>query len=114
MKRIRDERLLLQNLKNIRLAFIVQTLGLVAILVYQAVTEGIRQVVGNPLWLVLMLTMVVISVLQVGITFDVYDSTSMRKKIGPISLCLLYRSWLGLPLLCWHGFARTKLVQLKP
>jgi len=42
MKRIRDERLLLQNLKNIRVAFIVQTLGVVAILVYQAVTEGVR------------------------------------------------------------------------
>lgn len=52
MKKIKDERLIIQNLKNIRVAFIVQTLGLVAILIYHGITEGIVEVAKHPLWLV--------------------------------------------------------------
>lgn len=40
MKKIKDERLIIQNLKNIRIAFIVQTIGISAILIYEVVTKG--------------------------------------------------------------------------
>ena len=43
MKKIKDERLLIKNLKNIRIAFLVQRVGLYATLTYKSVTEGPRE-----------------------------------------------------------------------
>ena len=45
MKKITDERLVLRNLQHIRIAFIVQTLGILSILgyeLYQGGLEGMR------------------------------------------------------------------------
>ena len=41
MKKIKDERLILQTLKNIRIAFLFQSLGIIGILGYIGFTEGI-------------------------------------------------------------------------
>ena len=73
MKKIKDERLIIQNLKNIRIAFIVQTIGISAILIYEVVTKGPTEAIENPLWLVFMLTMVVFLWLHLKISIDVYD-----------------------------------------
>ena len=43
MKKITDERLILLNLKNIRIAFIIQTLGVLGILGYDAVKKGLER-----------------------------------------------------------------------
>ncbi|GIN86208.1 hypothetical protein J6TS2_25940 [Heyndrickxia sporothermodurans] len=51
MKKIKDERLILQNLNNIRIAFIVQTLGIIGILGYDLFTNGIDEMRNNPLWI---------------------------------------------------------------
>lgn len=59
-KKITDERLLMKQLKHIRIAHIVQTLGIIIILVYEAVTKGIEAVYGTPLWWVFRLTITVL------------------------------------------------------
>lgn len=41
MNKLRDERLILQNLKNTRIAYIIQTLGILGILGYDAITTGL-------------------------------------------------------------------------
>lgn len=51
MKKIKDERLILQTLKNIRIAFLFQSLGIIGILGYIGFTEGIDQITKSPLWL---------------------------------------------------------------
>ena len=57
MKKIRDERLILRNLKNIRIVFVIQTLGIVGILGYDLVTKGMDAMTSNPLWPLLMISM---------------------------------------------------------
>src|SRR5690625_7877061 len=63
MKKIKDERLLLKNLKNIRIAFLVQSIGLFSVLTYIALTEGPREATGNLFFTVFLLSM---AVYQIG------------------------------------------------
>lgn len=51
MKKIKDERLILQTLKNIRIVFLFQYIGVVGILGYIGLTEGMDQITKSPLWL---------------------------------------------------------------
>lgn len=51
MKKIKDERLILQTLKNIRISFLFQSLGIIGILGYIGFTEGLDQITKSPLWL---------------------------------------------------------------
>src|SRR5699024_4175867 len=79
MKKIKDERLALKNMKNIRTAVIVQTIGIVAMLFYEAITQGIQEMTGNPLWFVFILTMVVFMWFQLTISVDIYDNATKQK-----------------------------------
>ena len=76
MKKIRDERLILQNLKNIRMAFIVQTIGIIGILVYQLISEGVMDLTGNPLWMLLLLIGVVLGYQNLIVANDIEDKKS--------------------------------------
>ncbi|HJV17831.1 MAG TPA: branched-chain amino acid ABC transporter substrate-binding protein [Bacillales bacterium] len=72
MKKEKDESLILQGLKNIRIAFLFQTLGILAILIYDGFTHGIMNVTrNNPLWLVFMATTIILGYLNMGISFDI-------------------------------------------
>ena len=82
MKKIKDERLILQNLINIRIAFIIQTIGIIGILVYQSISEGVIAFTGNPLWMLLLLVGVVLSYQNLMISNDIED-----KKTNPGSYC---------------------------
>ena len=95
MKKIRDERLLVQNLKNIRIVFVVQTIGIVSILVCQAIKEGIAKVVTGPVWLVLIMTLTVFSALNLKVVYDVFDTVSKRKKPRPFYPVLLIAALIG-------------------
>ncbi len=53
MKKVKDERLLIENLKSIRFAFLFQTIGIVGILVYSGVKDGVTALLNNPLWILL-------------------------------------------------------------
>lgn len=78
MKKIKDERLILQNLKNIRVAFIVQTIGIIGILVYQAISDGMMAFTKNPLWMLLLLVGIVLNYQNLMIANDIED-----KKTNP-------------------------------
>ncbi|MCW9131608.1 branched-chain amino acid ABC transporter substrate-binding protein [Bacillus paramycoides] len=74
MKKIKDERLILQTLKNIRIAFLFQSIGIIGILGYIGFTEGMDQITKSPLWLLFILTSILLSYLQLSISIDVEES----------------------------------------
>ena len=67
MQKIKDERLKLKNLHNIRITYGVQTLGILGILIYEWVTKGIDGMTKNPLWFVFILTSIVSAFLSMDI-----------------------------------------------
>ncbi|SIR39108.1 hypothetical protein SAMN05878494_3709 [Bacillus cereus] len=73
MKKIKDERLILKTLKNIRIAFLFQSLGIIGILSYIGFTEGMDQITKSPLWLLFILTSIVLSYLQLSVSIDVEE-----------------------------------------
>lgn len=95
MKKIKDERLQMQNLKNIRIAFIVQTIGIFAILLYEVITKGIMEAKNNPLWFVFTLTVVVFTWLNLKINVDVYDNAHHQKKPGPYYRIVILTALVG-------------------
>jgi len=70
VKKIQDERLILQNLKNIKVVYIVQTLSIIGILGYDLVTKGFDAMKENPLWFVLLFTSVITAYLSMNIGVD--------------------------------------------
>ncbi|PFY13299.1 branched-chain amino acid ABC transporter substrate-binding protein [Bacillus toyonensis] len=73
VKKIKDERLILKTLKNIRIAFLSQSLGIIGILGYIGFTEGMDQITKSPLWLLFILTSIVLSYLQLSVSIDVEE-----------------------------------------
>ncbi|PGM93452.1 branched-chain amino acid ABC transporter substrate-binding protein [Bacillus cereus] len=74
LKKIKDERLILQTLKNIRIAFLFQYIGIIGILGYIGFTEGMDQITKSPLWLLFILTSMLFSYLQLSVSIDVEES----------------------------------------
>lgn len=89
MRKITDERLQLVQLKNIRIAFIIQTIGIVLILGYDFLQNGMEGMTDNPLWFVLMVTIVVFLYLSMRISVDYESSGKSRRKSFAISLIVL-------------------------
>lgn len=73
-KRITDERLLAKNLRNVRIAFSVQTLGILLILGGTWVTDGVESVVTQPLWIVLLVTMIVLLALTIPLARENHEA----------------------------------------
>ncbi|MDK8670823.1 hypothetical protein ACKFRU_02285 [Corynebacterium tuberculostearicum] len=67
LNRLSDERLLAKNLRNIRIAFVVQTLGVLAVLGYEWIKNGSRAMFDEPLHLVLLVTLTVYMALTIPI-----------------------------------------------
>ncbi|WP_371925061.1 hypothetical protein [Halobacillus sp. A1] len=80
MKKITDERLKLKNLENIRVLFLVQTIGIIGILGFDLVTKGMDSMTDNPVWYVLILTGVVSAYLSMSISVDHESSKNSPKK----------------------------------
>ncbi|WML44579.1 hypothetical protein [Neobacillus sp. PS3-40] len=89
MKKIKDERLILKNLKNIRIAYIIQTVGILGILGYDLVTKGLDGMRENTLWLVFMITTVISSYLSMSISADHESNAKSPRKSLSISLFVL-------------------------
>lgn len=90
MKKIKDERLILRNLMNIRIAWIVQNLAILIFLVYQVIksqeTSGVFTY-GNPLWAVFTIGTYTLVVLSVNVSGPMEDKEKMtHKKIALISM----------------------------
>ncbi|WP_394237267.1 hypothetical protein [Niallia oryzisoli] len=106
MKKIKDERLILQNLKNIRIAYIIQTLGILGILGYDFVTKGFDGMRENPLWLVFILTTVISTYLSMSISIDHEGNEKSPKKGLTISLIIIVivSILIGFFVSITHGF----------
>jgi len=89
MEKIKDERLKLKNLKNIRIAYGIQTLGIIAILGYDLVTKGMNGMTDNPLWFVFIVTSVVTAYLSMNISVDHESENKGLKKGLKIHLTVL-------------------------
>ncbi|WP_319469882.1 hypothetical protein [uncultured Trichococcus sp.] len=90
MKKIKDERLILRNLMNIRIAWIVQNLAILIFLGYQVIksqeTSGVFTY-GNPLWAVFSIGTYTLIFLSVNVSGPMEDKEKMTpKKITFISL----------------------------
>ncbi|WP_147536159.1 hypothetical protein [Bacillus marasmi] len=70
MKKITDERLIVLNLQHIKIAYIVQTIGILSILGYEVFKGGIEAMTKNPLWMVFMLTTVIYSYLHMSVSVE--------------------------------------------
>jgi len=83
MNRIKDERLQLIMLKNIRIAFGFQTFGIIAILVYDGIMNGFLTISNNPLWLVFIGSGVILGYLNIRISVDTEEkkATETKKQI---------------------------------
>jgi hypothetical protein len=89
MQKIKDERLQLKNLQNIRVAFLVQTLGIIGILTYELIQYGMDKMTDNPLWLVLILSTTVFLFLSINISVDHENPNKSPKKGFTLSLVVL-------------------------
>lgn len=92
MKKIKDERLILRNLMNIRIAWAVQNLTIMIFLAYQVMksqdTSGVFNY-GNPLWAIFMIGAYTLVVLSVNVSGPMEVKEKMtHKKITFISLCV--------------------------
>ncbi|SCN08741.1 Uncharacterized protein BCINRASA_05019 [Bacillus wiedmannii] len=101
MKKIKDERLILKTLKNVRIAFLFQSLGIIGILSYIGFTEGMDQITKSPLWLLFMLTSILLAYLQLSVAIDVeegekeinltpYYKLVLRSLIVGIIIAIIY------------------------
>lgn len=95
MRKIKDERLLIKNLKNIRVAFLVQTFGIFAVLTYIAITEGASEATGNLFFTVFMVSMLVYLWLHLGISRDVSEHSEGIKKPWPYYMWLIISAGIG-------------------
>ncbi|RKD75956.1 hypothetical protein ATL39_0166 [Sinobaca qinghaiensis] len=89
MKKITDERLVLQNLKNIRMAFIIQTIGVLAILGYEFIVDGMEGMRENPLWLVFMVTSISLAYLSMRVSVDHENNKKSPKRSLYIGLTVV-------------------------
>ncbi|TXC92753.1 hypothetical protein FS935_00670 [Metabacillus litoralis] len=90
MKKITDERLVLQNLNNIRIAYFIQTIGILGILGYDLATKGLDGMRENPLWFVFMITTVISVYLSMSITADHENNKNKPQRSLNISLIVLF------------------------
>ncbi|WP_042454800.1 hypothetical protein [Neobacillus dielmonensis] len=91
---MKDERLVLQSLKNIRIAFAFQTICIVGMLIYDGIRKGISHITDSPLWLIFMATCVLLGYLNIRISVDV-QQTFNSKKPGPYYKTLLLSLAVG-------------------
>lgn len=97
MKKIKDERLQLETLKNIRIAFFAQTLGIIVVLVYYGIKNGFLDVSKKPLWLVFIGTTTLLGYLNMRVTVDKEETKRIEnhKKIGPFYKKILLALAIG-------------------
>ena len=89
MKKITDERLVLKNLMNIKITYMVQTLGILCILGYELFQGGLEQMRANPLWTLFILTSVVSAYLSMSISVESEKENNNPKKSFWISTVVL-------------------------
>ncbi|WP_068673506.1 hypothetical protein [Oceanobacillus sp. Castelsardo] len=114
MKKIKDERLALKNLNNIRIAYIIQTIGILGILGYDFVTKGIDGMTENPLWFVFILTTIISAYLSMSISIDYEASEKSPKKsfINSLVVLLLISIVVGILVVLTDGFSTVNGIMI--
>lgn len=86
MKKIQDERLILRNLKNIKVIYTVQTLGILIILAFNLFEGGWNAVRENPLFLLFLISSIVSAYLSINISVDLEKPKGNFRKKYMISM----------------------------
>ena len=109
MKKIKDERLILKNLKNIRIAYLVQSLGIIVILGYDLFTKGVEALMKNPLWIVLILANTVNIWLSMEISVDSEEKpkSPVKSLLRSIAVLVVIAALLGFFVSISAGFNKT-------
>jgi FtsH-binding integral membrane protein len=94
VKKITDERLILVNLKNIRIAYVCQTVGILAVLIFMAITSGSAAATESPFFMIMLLSNTLLVFLQMRVTADI-ESTRKRKKSLPYYVFVLISLAVG-------------------
>ncbi|MES1050032.1 hypothetical protein FOA24_11525 [Bacillus thuringiensis] len=89
MKKITDERLILRNLKNVKITYIVQTIGILCILGYDLFQGGLDGMRENSLWMVFILTSVVSAYLSISVSVEHEKEIKNPKKSLIVSMVVL-------------------------
>lgn len=89
MKKIKDERLIMKNLQNIRIAYIIQTIGILGILGYDLVTKGMDGMTDNPVWYVFIVTAIVTAYLSMNVNVDHENRKKDPKKRLYLSILII-------------------------
>src|SRR5690625_7056530 len=79
-KKIKDERIQLKNLRHIRILFMIQSLGILTILIYDLVTGGFEKMMSNPLWYVFMITLIASGYLSMIISVNYEPEYKSQKR----------------------------------
>nr|AFW17845.1 hypothetical protein pJHW3_004 [Enterococcus thailandicus]AFW17893.1 hyprothetical protein [Enterococcus faecalis] len=98
VKKIRDERLIIKNLKNIRLAFVIENVVILIILAIQLMNEKFTEVISlnNPLWFVIFIGSFSLVITSVNISLPMEDKTQKTSffRILLYSLAIFITSFL--------------------
>lgn len=82
MKKIMDERIIFENLKHIKTAFLVQTLGIITILVIDGFQNGYEHARNNPLWLLVLITAIVLSYSRLRVSVELENPDRKPRKLS--------------------------------
>lgn len=106
MKKIKDERLKIRNLENIRIAYIIQTIGILGILGYDLITKGLDGMRENPLWIVFMITTIISAYLAMSISIDHERNVQTPKKsfIFSLSVIIIVSALVGILVSITDGY----------
>lgn len=75
-----DERLISKNLQKIRIAYVIQIIGIWCVLIYDFISGGIDKLSENPLWIVFIISTVVLTFLSMSTSVDYEDDRINAKK----------------------------------
>ena len=95
MKKIKDERLILQTLKNVRIAFLFFFFFIIGMLGYIGLIDGMDQITNSPLWLLFMLTSILLAYLQLSVSIDVEEGEK-EIKLTPYYKLVLHSLIVGI------------------
>lgn len=84
-----DERLAQKNLQKIRVAYAVQTIGIIGILGYYFVAGGMDRMQENPLWIIFIVSTTILAILSMNISVDHENNKDSAKKGLVVSLSIL-------------------------
>ncbi|MGG0655638.1 hypothetical protein [Rummeliibacillus pycnus] len=90
MKKITDERLVLRNLQNIRVVYIVQTFGILCILGYELFMNGFKAMNENPVWFVFIISGAVSAYLSMSISVEHEKEIRNTLKSFIISIVIFF------------------------